>query len=137
MTKEELRERRAAHDEYFRVTDPAWANYKAGKISLAEWRRIKSEAEKQLRARQAEASRRDNPAWASVFGANPAPRVYRGWEIQPEDFTQLGYRTHEGKSFGRGRKIRGYLLRGPDGATKVVSTLEQAHAYIDQYEGSP
>lgn len=79
----------------------------------------------------------ENPAWASVFKANPSTKTYRGWEIRPETLTQLGYRTHEGKNFGRGRKFGGYVLRGPDGATKVVSTLAQAHAYIDQYEGVP
>lgn len=60
---------------------------------------------------------------------------YRGWKIEgPVDTTHLGYRTRRGDP-GRGKKIRGYFLTGPDGATKFVSTLTQAHRYIDEYMG--
>lgn len=50
--------RRAAHEEYSRVTDPAWSDFKAGKISLTEWRSIKSAAEAELRRRLKEAEAR-------------------------------------------------------------------------------
>lgn len=58
--------RRAARDEYDRVVDPAWIDFKADKISYAEYTRIKSEAEAEMRRKlkegeEAEHKLKENP----------------------------------------------------------------------------
>ena len=68
-------------------------------------------------------------------------RTYRGWRIEPETTTQVGHKLPDRRNVMQQdglrtrRKVKGYLLHGPDGATKFVDTLADAHRYIDQYEG--
>lgn len=64
---------------------------------------------------------------------------YRGWRIDPVEAVQLGYRIPvRGSSFltkpGKGRKLSGYELHGPDDRVKFVESLKAAYEYIDNYE---
>lgn len=56
-------------------------------------------------------------------------RVY--W--YPYSGVQLGYRTHDGKNPGKGRKDSGYEVHYPEGGVKIVRTMKEARAYIDNY----
>ncbi len=71
-----------------------------------------------------------------------AVRHYRGWTIEPDEGTQIGHSLPGSRSsraqigLGTHRKWKGYVLTyPPDGATKLVDTLKEATAYIDQYMG--
>ena len=60
----------------------------------------------------------------------PTVRVYRGWTIEPSEGVWL--RGHGLKP----KKYKGYLLtHTEDGRTKIVDTLKEATAYIDDYMG--
>jgi hypothetical protein len=63
--------------------------------------------------------------------------TYRGWTIEPYEGTQVGYTTH-GRgytSFGKGRKVHGYVINYPEGGSKFVNTLKEAKKCIDEYLG--
>lgn len=62
---------------------------------------------------------------------------YRGWTIAPYEGTHLGYVTASGKR-GKGRHYKGYVVTGPSDETgytpsKIVDTLAEARAYVDNY----
>jgi len=69
-------------------------------------------------------------------------RLYRGWTIEPDEGTHIGYKLPGSRRLsqqigsGTHRKWKGYVLTyPPDGATKLVDTLKEAKEYIDSYMG--
>jgi hypothetical protein len=76
--------------------------------------------------------------------AKKYPIVYRGWLIEPYEGTQIGHKLPNSRNVMQQigarthRKFMGYILsygHGSDAYTKIVDTLKEGYAYIDDYMG--
>lgn len=63
--------------------------------------------------------------------------LYKGFRIERELATHLGYRTHGSKTPGKGRKVTGWFIYEPgeERPLKVTSSLDGAKSYVDSYLG--